>query len=202
MVSIIDYGMGNSASVKKAFDFLNIPCRITNKAQDIKTADKLLIPGVGSYGDAIQALHALELFELLKEEVLVNKKPILGICLGMQLMGCSSAESEGVSGFGFIDSTCQRFDIDLKVPHVGWNNAKIVNKDSRLFKNIPDNSDFYFVHSYHFGINTKEKSTTVKYGYDFASSFEKDNIFGVQFHPEKSQKYGLELLKNFGELQC
>ena len=200
MISIIDYGMGNSTSVKKAFDFLNIKCSITSSLDEIKKANKILIPGVGAYDDAIDALHSLNLFDELKELILIDKKPILGICLGMQLLANSSLESKDKKGFGFIDTECKKFDCNLKVPHVGWNNIEIVNKDSLLFKNIPDNSDFYFVHSYHFDENVAEKSSVVDYGYKFTSSLEKDNIFGLQFHPEKSQKYGLEILKNFGDI--
>lgn len=157
MVAIINYGMGNSTSVKKAFDILGIQSIITNKADDIKNADKLLIPGVGAFGDAVDALHALNLFDVIKEEVLIHKKPILGICLGMQLLAHGSQESEGKNGFGFIDSQCIKFQSSLKIPHVGWNDIEILQKDSLLFKNIPDKSDFYFVHSYHFDINIDEK---------------------------------------------
>jgi len=200
MISIIDYGMGNSASVKKAFDFLNIKCNITSSLDEIKLSDKILIPGVGAYSDAVDALHELKLFEEIQELVLVKKKPILGICLGMQLLANSSEESSDKEGFGFIDTQCKRFECDLKIPHVGWNDIEVVNKDSLLFKNVLNHSDFYFVHSYHFDENIDEKSSVVDYGYKFTSSIEKDNIFGVQFHPEKSQKYGLEILKNFGDI--
>jgi len=200
MISIIDYGMGNSASVKKAFDFLNIKCNITSSFDEIRKSDKLLIPGVGAYANAVDALHELRLFNELQELVLVKKKPILGICLGMQLLANSSQESVDKKGFRFIDTECKKFDCNLKVPHVGWNDIQIVKKDSILFKNIPNHSDFYFVHSYHFDENIDEKNSVVDYGYKFTSSIEKDNIFGVQFHPEKSQKYGLEILKNFGDI--
>lgn len=200
MIVIIDYGMGNSISVKKAFDFLKIPSLISSKKDEIKKAEKLLIPGVGAFGDAVTALHQLDIFETIKEEVLLNKKPILGICLGMQLLAEASEESPHAEGFGFIKGSCKKFQINLKVPHVGWNN--ITHNNSTLFKNIPNNSDFYFVHSYHFDTTTKEKTSTLVYGYEFCSSLEKENIYGVQFHPEKSQKFGLELLRNFGGLPC
>lgn len=200
MIAIIDYGMGNSNSVQKAFESLGIKSIITNKELEIKNSSKILIPGVGAFGDAIDALHRLNIFELIKDEALSRKKPLLGICLGMQLLASSSKESEGFEGFGFIDTVCKRFECDLKIPHVGWNDIEITKQNSLLFKNIPNHSDFYFVHSYHFDANIAQRSSIVNYGYPFASSLEKDNIFGVQFHPEKSQKYGLELLKNFGEL--
>lgn len=200
MIAIIDYGMGNSNSVQKAFESLGIKSIITNKELEIKNSSKILIPGVGAFGDAIDALHRLNIFELIKDEALSRKKPLLGICLGMQLLASSSKESEGFEGFGFIDTVCKRFECDLKIPHVGWNDIEITKQNSPLFKNIPNHSDFYFVHSYHFDANITQRSSIVNYGYPFASSLEKDNIFGVQFHPEKSQKYGLELLKNFGEL--
>ena len=197
MIAIVDYGIGNATSVKKAFDLLRIQTIITSTQADLQSADKILIPGVGSFGDAVDALHSLNIFQTIKDEVLLNKKPILGICLGMQLLADSSEESVDKKGFGFIQGSCKKFDIELKVPHVGWNN--ITHNDSILFQNIPNNSDFYFVHSYHFDILTNEKSSHLEYGYEFTSSIEKENIFGVQFHPEKSQQYGLELLKNFGE---
>lgn len=200
MIAIIDYGMGNSNSVQKAFESLGIKSIITNKELEIKNSSKILIPGVGAFGDAIDALHRLNIFELIKDEALSRKKPLLGICLGMQLLASSSKESEGFEGFGFIDTVCKKFECDLKIPHVGWNDIEITKQNSLLFKNIPNHSDFYFVHSYHFDANIAQRSSIVNYGYPFASSLEKDNIFGVQFHPEKSQKYGLELLKNFGEL--
>lgn len=200
MIAIIDYGMGNSNSVQKAFESLGIKSIITNKELEIKNSSKILIPGVGAFGDAIDALHRLNIFELIKDETLSRKKPLLGICLGMQLLASSSKESEGFEGFGFIDTVCKKFECDLKIPHVGWNDIEITKQNSLLFKNIPNHSDFYFVHSYHFDANIAQRSSIVNYGYPFASSLEKDNIFGVQFHPEKSQKYGLELLKNFGEL--
>jgi len=200
MISIIDYGMGNSASVKKAFDFLNIKCCITHSLEEIKNSDKILIPGVGAFGDAVDALHSLNLFDELKELILMKEKPVLGICLGMQLLANSSQESEEKKGFGFIDTECKKFVCDMKVPHVGWNDIKILKEDSILLKNIPNHSDFYFVHSYHFDEDISEKSSVVDYGYKFTSSLEKENIFGVQFHPEKSQKHGLEILKNFGNI--
>jgi len=200
MISIIDYGMGNSNSVKKALDFLNIKSEITSSIKTIKLADKILLPGVGAYSDAVDALHNLNIFDELKEKVLIKKTPILGICLGMQLLANSSEESKDKKGLSFIDTSCKKFTCDLKVPHVGWNDIDILKTDSPLFKNIPNHSDFYFVHSYHFDTNINEKSTIVEYGYKFTSSYEKDNIFGLQFHPEKSQKYGLEILKNFGNL--
>jgi glutamine amidotransferase len=116
----------------------------------------------------------------------------------MQLLAEGSKESLEKEGFGFIKTECKKFNIEEKVPHVGWNN--ITHNSSKLFKNIPNDTDFYFVHSYHFDILTDEKSSSLEYGYAFCSSVEKGHIFGIQFHPEKSQKYGLELLKNFGEL--
>jgi len=198
MIAIVDYGMGNATSVKKAFDALKVESIITSNKEDLKLANKILIPGVGSFGDAVDALHKLDIFQTIKDEVLLQKKPILGICLGMQLLAESSEESIDKKGFGFIQTTCKKFDITLKVPHVGWNN--ITHNNSILFKNIPNESDFYFVHSYHFEEALLEASSSLEYGYTFTPSIEKQNIFGVQFHPEKSQKYGLELLKNFGDL--
>jgi len=200
MIAIVDYGMGNATSVKKAFDFLKIPSMVTSTKEEIQAANKILIPGVGSFGDAVDALHELNIFQTIKDEVILKKKPILGICLGMQLLANSSQESPDKEGFGFIKTSCKKFNIDLKVPHVGWNN--ITHKNTVLFSNIPNDSDFYFVHSYYFDNSVIEQSSNLEYGCMFTTSVERENVFGVQFHPEKSQKYGLELLKNFGELSC
>jgi len=200
MIAIVEYGMGNANSVKKAFDFLGIKSIITSNQAEISTADKLLIPGVGAFGDAVDALHELSLFETILETVEVKQKPILGICLGMQLLTKGSEESKEKDGFSFLDTTCKKFTTHLKIPHVGWNDIQIDSSKDTLFKNIPNGSDFYFVHSFHLDAGLDHSSSHVEYAYNFTSSIEKENIFGVQFHPEKSQKYGLELLKNFGNL--
>ena len=204
MIVIIDYGMGNLRSVSKAFDAIDVEHIISSDPHSLETASKILLPGVGAFGDGMKNLQELGFIDVLKKEVIENKKPFLGICLGMQLLAKTSEEMGSHNGLGFIDAQIKRFDINtlnLKVPHVGWNNVKYKSSSS-LFKNIPDSSDFYFVHSFHMISSNKKIITgSTDYGYDFISSIQNENIYGCQFHPEKSQTYGLQILKNFSELQ-
>lgn len=202
-IVIIDYGMGNIHSVKKQFERLNVQVIVSAKAEEIINADKIILPGVGHFGKAIEHLTQLNLIEVLNEAVLVQKKPILGICLGMQLMAQSSEEGN-INGLGWIDATIEKFKVydtlNFKVPHIGWNSAKPSNQ-SPLFAGIEENDLFYFVHTFHAKMDKKEQTlTTTNYCYEFASSFGKENIFGVQFHPEKSHDAGMKLLKNFIEI--
>lgn len=204
MIVIIDYGMGNLRSVSKALEAIDVEHIISNDPNSLDKADKILLPGVGAFGDGMQNLRQLGFVEALEKHVIKNKKPLLGICLGMQLLAKSSEEMGRHQGLGFIDAEIKPFDttnFDLKVPHVGWNNV-IYKKDSVLFKEIPDSSDFYFVHSFHMNSENKKIIAGITdYGYDFISSIENENIFGCQFHPEKSQKYGLKILSNFAQLK-
>lgn len=198
-IVIVDYGMGNLRSVQKAFEKIGFPAVISSDSSKIKQASHIVLPGVGAFGDAIKNLQKLGLVEVLNEEVLQNKKPFLGICLGMQLLANKSYELGEHSGLGWIDGEVVRFkfDTNLKIPHVGWNNVNYT-KASVLFDGIKDGSDFYFVHSYYFSANDKTNVLSyTDYGFDFVSSVAKDNIFGVQFHPEKSQDNGLKILQNF-----
>ena len=163
-----------------------------------------MLPGVGSFDNAMQNLKELDLTALIQEKVLSEKTPIMGICLGMQLLTKGSQEGE-LEGFGFIDAYAKKFDFqdtkeNLPIPHMGWNRVD-VQKESKLYKdNNHKNRRFYFVHSYAVTCkNTEDILSTTKYGYDFVSGFEKDNIIGCQFHPEKSHRYGMALLKNFVE---
>ena len=202
-VIIIDYGMGNLFSVKKKLDRLGVNAIISSKPEDILTADKLILPGVGHFEKAMENLANLNLLVLLNEAVLNNKTPILGICLGMQLMTIKSEEGN-VDGLGWFDAEVIHFDIEdtlrFKVPHTGWNQVSI-KKESRLMKNIPDLSEFYFVHSFHLKTSaSKDILNETEYEYSFVSAIEKNNIFGVQYHPEKSHDFGTLLLKNFVEL--
>jgi len=203
-IVIIDYNMGNLRSVQKAFEKVGCNAVITNNHEMIKNASKIVLPGVGSFADGMQHLKELDLIELLNEEVLVKKKPFLGICLGMQLIATKSYENRETLGLNWIDAEVIKFDFaqnskKLKIPHVGWNNVKYQNKNI-LFQDIPENSDFYFVHSYHFSTSEDVISSKSDYGFDFISSVQKDNIFAFQFHPEKSQKVGLKILENFRKL--
>jgi glutamine amidotransferase len=204
MTTIIDYGMGNLGSVKNMLKKIGEVSLVSSKKEDIQSATKLLLPGVGSFDNAMQNLKELDLTALIQEKVLIEKTPIMGICLGMQLLTKGSQEGE-LEGFGFIDAYAKKFDFqnieeNLPIPHMGWNRVD-VKKESRLYKdNNHKNRRFYFVHSYAVTCKNQEDIlSTTKYGYDFVSGFEKDNIIGCQFHPEKSHRYGMALLKNFVE---
>ena len=192
--------MGNLRSVEKAFQKIGANVVITRDHDIIKRSDKIVLPGVGAFKEGMENLKQFGLIALLNEQVLQNKKFFLGICLGMQLIGSKSYEVEETPGFNWIKGDVVRFSSEkLKVPHVGWNNIRFI-KPNMLFKNIPDQTDFYFVHSYYFESGTQGATTVTDYGIDFVSSVNQDNIFGCQFHPEKSQKFGLEILKNFANL--
>lgn len=196
--------MGNLRSVQKAFEKIGFPALISSDSTKIKQASHIILPGVGAFGDAMKNLANLGLLEILNEEVIKNKKPFLGICLGMQLLANKSYENGENKGLGWIEGEVIRFDAkeNLKVPHVGWNSVKCA-KSSPLFSGIEDDSDFYFVHSYYFSANDKaDVLSYTDYGFDFVSSVAKENIFGVQFHPEKSQENGLKILQNFASFEA
>ncbi|MDG2061504.1 MAG: imidazole glycerol phosphate synthase subunit HisH [SAR86 cluster bacterium] len=202
-IAVIDYGMGNLHSVKKALNYLNVDPIITSTKIDIDSADKIILVGVGHFKKALENLRSLNIIDALNDAVLIRKKPILGICLGMQLMAKKSEEGN-IEGLGWIDGEIKKFEVKnslkYKVPHIGWNNIEIT-QDSPLMKDIKNNTEFYFVHSYHFV--TKNKKYIVnetKYEDRFISAFQDDNIFGVQYHPEKSHDHGKTLLKNFIEI--
>lgn len=199
-VIIVDYGMGNLHSVKRKLHRIGATGEISSNLDVIAQATKLIMPGVGHFSKAIQNLKSLHLFDALNESVLVRKTPILGICLGLQLMAKHSEEGD-VEGFGWFDAEVVHFDIQdqlkHKVPHMGWNNVK-TRKNSLLFDGVPESQEFYFVHSYHIKSNIQEDIlATTEYEYSFVSALEKDNIFGVQFHPEKSHDVGEKMLANF-----
>jgi len=203
-IVIIDYNMGNSRSVQKSFEKNNCHAVITNDHDLIMNADKIVLPGVGSFYDGMNELLNLGLIDILNESVVKNKKPFLGICLGMQLMANMSYENTETKGLEWIDAEIVRFDFskinnNYKIPHVGWNNVEF-ETECLLYDGIPNNSDFYFVHSYHYSLNEDVVTGSTDYGYKFTSSICKDNIFGFQFHPEKSQGVGLKLISNFIEL--
>lgn len=203
MITIIDYGMSNLRSVEKAFKRLDVPVVITSKAEEVLKADKLVLPGVGNFRSGMNNLKELGMIDTLNKRVLEDRIPILGICLGMQLFTLHSEEGDA-DGLGWIDATTKRFrfekGISLKVPHIGWNTAN-ANDNSRLFTHAVKDEPYYFVHSYYVNCEDRSKAAaTSHYGIDFDSSIEKDNIIGVQFHPEKSHDDGILLLKNFIEL--
>ncbi len=193
MIALIDYGAGNTASVANVLDELNYEYIITKHESDISKADKIIFPGVGEASSAIKNLHLTNLFTMLR----VTKKPMLGICLGMQLL-CDKSKEGNTACLGIFPITTEKFDeTKIKVPNMGWNQIKYV-KQSKLFYEIPEEEYFYFANSYYVPVN--ENTTSIcYYGIDFCSSMEKDNFYGVQFHPEKSGKMGIRLIKNFVE---
>jgi imidazole glycerol-phosphate synthase subunit HisH len=201
MIAIIDYGIGNLKSIYNMFKKVGAESVITSDIETIKKADKYLLPGIGSFDHGINSLKNTPFFEILEKEVLENKKPILGICLGMQLLTNSSEEGKE-KGLGWIDAQTIKFDLEdksISVPHMGWNKTNPTNTDD-IFKNLDENR-FYFVHSYHVVCNSdKNILATADYGKPFTCSIYKNNVYGVQFHPEKSHKIGMQLLKNFGEM--
>lgn len=199
MIAIIDYKMGNLGSVKNALDSLNISSVITSDINVIKSADKLILPGVGAFKQAMDNLKELNLIDCIKEEV-KNGKPILGICLGMQLLFSRSEEYGLTEGLNILEGNIIHFrENGLKIPHMGWNNL-IIPSGSKLFKGL-NNPYVYFVHSYHLVTDNKDYLlTNTIYGYEFSCAVEYKNIFATQFHPEKSGDVGLKILKNFGDL--
>jgi len=200
LVTIVDYGMGNLHSVKKKLDRLKTTSSITSNPRDIIKADKIILVGVGHFAKAMKNIKELGLLDALSEVAIIKKKPVLGICLGMQLMAKDSEEGN-TEGLGWLDANVRKMQVDdtlkFKIPHTGWN--KITqSKKSHLMKGIPESSEFYFVHSYYLRSNeTSNILNETEYCFKFTSAIEKDNIFGVQYHPEKSHDVGEVLLKNF-----
>lgn len=202
MVGIIDYGMGNIHSVRKALESLGAKTLVTNNPQQIEKCDKIVLPGVGAFDDAVLELERHGLFSALQEYV-KNKKILLGICLGMQLLFEKSEEGRILKGLGILKGTVNRFKDSkkIKVPHMGWNQLKIKRGDCALFKGLADNSYVYFCHSYYpEPADKSEIAATTDYGTEFASIVWQDKVYGVQFHPEKSQDVGMKILKNFVQL--
>lgn len=201
MIAIIDYDAGNLKSVEKALQFLGQECVITRAFHEIKKADKVILPGVGSFGDAMSQLKKFELDKVI-HEVAAEQKPFLGICLGLQLLFEGSEESDGVEGLHLLDGEILRIPEQegLKIPNIGWNSLDLQN-NGRLFENLNGNPFVYFVHSYY--LKAREESivkATIEYSTHINASVEKDNIFACQFHPEKSGTVGLQILSNFAKL--
>lgn len=201
MITIIDYGMGNIGSILNMLKRIGVRAIVSSKIEDIEDANRLILPGVGAFDNGISNLGERKLTTILNKKVIGDKIPILGICLGMQLLTKSSEEGN-LKGLGFINAKTIKFKFNnnLKIPNMGWNFIK-QEKKSKLFLGLDRNSRFYFVHSYYVVCENKEDIiATTDYGLIFVSAFERKNIFGVQFHPEKSHKFGMQLLKNFSEL--
>ena len=194
MISVIDYGAGNTQSVINVLDELSVKYIVTNREIDINQSEKIIFPGVGEASYAMRKLHLLNLFTMLK----VTNKPLLGICLGMQLLCEKSIEGNSVC-LGIIPPVSLKFDeTKIKVPHMGWNRVS-VTKESKLFENIEKDSYFYFANSFYVPLNDFTTAVT-EHGIKFSSAVQKDNFYGVQFHPEKSGKAGTQIIKNFIEL--
>jgi imidazole glycerol-phosphate synthase subunit HisH len=200
MITIIDYKTGNLGSIQNILKRIGEKSVVTSDKDEIAGATKIILPGVGSFNTGMRNLTELDLIDILNKKVVDEKTPVLGICLGMQLMSNCSEEGS-IPGLGWIDAETVRFRFtdttEYKIPHMGWNFIK-QHKTGRLFDNMYPDPRFYFVHSYFFRANNPEDIlTSTSYEIEFTSSIEKGNIIGVQFHPEKSHKFGMKLLKNF-----
>jgi len=199
-IAIVKYGMGNVASVQKVLKKLGYTSIITDDHLELKQAGLILLPGVGSFKKGMENLHKSGLVELLTEEVLTNKKPFIGICLGMQLVATFGSEPERIEGLGWIDGEVVKIESPngLRIPHLGWNT--IIASNTEELYTTSDQKDYYFIHSYHFKAKNPEEVTfTVKYDGDMVAALQKDNMYVMQFHPEKSQEAGMGLLKKIIE---
>jgi glutamine amidotransferase len=203
MIAIVSCGMGNPASIKNMLLKSGTPSVITSDPALIAESEKLILPGVGAFDHGMERLKVMGLLAVLNEQVLTARKPVLGICLGMQIL-CAKSEEGVMPGLGWLDAEVIKFKFEgegaLRVPHMGWNTINPV-KDSPLLRDMPPEPRFYFVHSYH--VQCKDPSdilTLTEYGHPFTSMVSKGNIMGTQFHPEKSHKYGMKLLQNFSRM--
>ena len=201
MIAIVDYDAGNIKSVEKALQFLGQEPVVTRDKETLLQAEKVIVPGVGAFGDAMGKMHQYGLVEVLRE-IAAKGTPLLGICLGLQLMFESSEETPGVEGLHLLDGTIRRIPAapGLKIPHIGWNDLTFPNK-GRLFRGIEEHSYVYFVHSFYLeAADSSIVTATTEYGTRIHASVEKDNIFACQFHPEKSSRIGLKILRNFVDI--
>jgi glutamine amidotransferase len=202
MIVIIDYGLGNLSSIKNMLFYLGSDAIISSNKADIERASKLILPGVGSYDSGMKNMHDLDLIPIIKEKVIIQKTPILGICLGAQLL-LEKSDEGNESGLKLVEGKVSSFsealkkkEIVLPIPNMGWRDVQFHSEDKLSFRKSP--SKFYFVHSYFFELSDQNDFWNMSnYGFDFCSGFKKDNILGVQFHPEKSHQYGMQLLKYF-----
>ena len=198
---VVDYGMGNLRSVLNAFSALRANAVVSHQKEEIEGADAYILPGVGAFGEAMRALHALNLINVLSEQVLRRRKPLLGICLGMQLIAQDAEEMGCHDGLGWIPGHVKRLEpgADFRVLHIGWNDVAIAKKDP-MFLNLQEDRNFYFVHSYHVVCDDASVAATCQYGATaIVAALQNGNIFATQFHPEKSQANGLRLLRNYIE---
>jgi glutamine amidotransferase len=203
MITIIDYGVGNIRAYINLYERININIKVAYNATDLKNATKIILPGVGAFDYAMTRLNSSGMRERITELVLDKKTPIIGICVGMQMLGDKSEEGE-LPGLGWIPGKVMQFDSSVlsserRLPHMGWNN--ISHDNDNLFNAIDSNNRFYFLHSYYFKCKNEENIlATTDFGTNFTSAIKKDNIYGVQFHPEKSHNNGVQLLKNFANI--
>lgn len=203
MITIVDYGMGNLGSVFNMFKKIGVASKITSNLEEINNAEKILLPGVGSFDNAMKRLNESGIREVLDKKVLKDKIPVLGICLGMQLLTNQSEEGKE-KGLGWIDAETKKFKFKkeqkLRVPHMGWNVVNQATK-SKLTESFVEESRFYFVHSYYVEVENQVNSILkTKYGLEFDSAIQQNNIYGAQFHPEKSHKFGMKLFENFAKI--
>lgn len=204
MITVIDYGLGNVQAFANVFKRLDIPVNIAKSLDDLSETTKIILPGVGSFDRAMQQFNCCGMRKLIEQMVLEEGIPILGVCVGMQMLANSSEEGK-LSGLGWVDGYVKRFDrasmLQTKnLPHMGWNNV-VAKAEGDLFKGINEENKFYFLHSFYFDCcNESNIIGVTDYGFNFTSAIKKKNIFGVQFHPEKSHHYGGQLLKNYSEI--
>lgn len=204
MITIINYGLGNILAFVNVYNRLNIPVAVAKSADDLRNATRLILPGVGSFDHAMQQLDQSGMRQIVEQLVMEEKMPVLGICVGMQMLAKSSDEGD-LSGLGWIDGKVKKFDLsamppETNLPHMGWNDV-IPVADSGLFKGMERDSRFYFLHSFYFDCNQQSNVLAVSdYGGNFSCAVRQGNVYGVQFHPEKSHHFGSQLLKNFSEI--
>ncbi len=199
-IGIIDYRAGNLRNVQKAVERLGHQSQVVSSGAELGRCEAMILPGVGAFKRGMDNLSVGGFPDAIRHEVLIKGKPMLGICLGLQLLGTQGDEGGGTEGLALLPMVVRRFDLsrlDRRLPHIGWSNVDVV-PGSRLFCGVPQGADFYFVHSYHVDCDDSSLvAARCEYGYPFVAAVERANIFGVQFHPEKSQRYGLQLLTNF-----
>jgi glutamine amidotransferase len=204
MITIVDYGVGNIMAFANTYKRLDIPHVVATSAEQLRDATRIILPGVGSFDHAMQRLESSGMRQVLDDLVLNKKVPVLGICVGMQMLAESSEEGTE-AGLGWIKGKVRKFDVTkftqtTHLPHMGWNNVR-PNPDQALFKDLDNNSLFYFLHSYYFECHQEENVLAQsQYGFNFSCAVGTNNVFGVQFHPEKSHHFGATLLKNFAEI--